>query len=89
MSENQTDMRRATFFFVDGTTLTLELPKQAPKGLFALETALDNAITAPQLAVEVGGKLVVIQMANVKYIEVSPCPERLPERVLRSARQVD
>ena len=69
--------------------MTLEWPRQAPKGAFAVEAAVEKAAASRQLMVEVGGNLVVIEMANVKYFEVIPAPERLPEEIIRNARRLD
>jgi len=87
--ETSTDSRRPIFHFIDGTQLAMEWPKLAPKGVFALENAVQKAVTASQFLVEVEGNLRVIQMANVKFIEVIPAPERLPDGVIRNARRVE
>lgn len=90
MSENQNpETRQAVFHFVDGSQLTLEWPKQVPKGVFALETAVAKAVASQQFTVEADGNLVVIQMANVNFIEVIPAPEKLPDEVIRHGRRVD
>jgi hypothetical protein len=78
--------RRATIHLTDKTTLTLEWPKQDTQGYTFLSEALRNAVEADRLMVEVEGSLVVIQMKNVKYIELLPIPEQLPEGVIRNAR---
>jgi hypothetical protein len=36
--------------------------------------------------VEVEGNLLVIPMRNVKYVELIPAPEQLPDGVIRNAR---
>jgi hypothetical protein len=78
--------RRAIIHFTDNTTLALEWPKQDMQGHVFLSEALRTAVEADRLMVEVEGNLVVIQMRNVKYIELLPVPEHLPQGVLRSAR---
>jgi hypothetical protein len=80
--------RRARFHFTDRTTLTVEWPKQDATGHLFLSEAIRKAIEARQLLVEADGKLLVIQMSNVKYVELLPAPEPLPEGVIRNARLV-
>jgi hypothetical protein len=78
--------RRAVFYFVDNTTLALEWPKQDLQHYVFLSEALRKTVEADRLLVEVEGNLVVIQMRNVKYVELIPVPEQLPEGVIRKAR---
>ena len=78
--------RRAIVHFTDNTTLALEWPKQDMQHYVFLAEALRKAVEADRLLVEVEGNLVVIQMRNVKYVELIPVPEQLPEGVIRDAR---
>jgi hypothetical protein len=78
--------RRAIIHFTDNTTLDLEWPKQEGQGHLFHAEALCTAIEADRLLVEVEGNLIVIQMRNVKYVELLPLPDRLPEGVIRDAR---
>lgn len=79
--------RRAVFHFNDQTSLALEWPKQDTAGHVFLAEAIRKAIEARQLLVEAEGKLLVIQMSNVTYVELNPAPEQLPEGVIRDARR--
>ena len=38
---------------------------------------------------QVGGSLLVIPVRNIKYIQVTPSPEKLPKEVLRGAWVAD
>ena len=78
--------RRAIFHFTDNTTLALEWPKQDMQHYVFLAEALRKAVEADRLLVEVEGNLMVIQTRNVKYVELSPVPDQLPEDVIRNAR---
>jgi hypothetical protein len=80
--------RRAVFHFIDGSHLTLEWPKKIADSSRELAAALRDVAGTSQFAAEVDGKVMVIQMANVKYFEVIPAPERLPIEWIRGARQV-
>jgi hypothetical protein len=83
------DKRKVTFHFLDGTHLTLEWPKQASPEVLNFKAEVRQAIASAQLAVEVEGNLVVIQMTSVKYIEIAPAPETLPSEVIRHARRLE
>lgn len=78
--------RRAIIHFIDNSTLALEWPKQDLQGHVFVSEAIRAAIEADRLMVEVEGNLVIVQMRNVKYIEVLPAPDQLPEGVIRHAR---
>ena len=79
--------RRAVFHFIDHTTLDLEWPKQDTTGFVFLSEALRKAVESERLLVEVEGHLLVIPMHSVKYVELIPVPEQLPEGVIRNARR--
>jgi hypothetical protein len=78
--------RQAVFNFVDGTQLILEWTGQSPESSVEMESAVQSAIASPQFAAQVGENLVVIQMANVNYVEIIPAPDNLPQGVMRHAR---
>ncbi|MCG6888683.1 MAG: hypothetical protein LJE92_03785 [Gammaproteobacteria bacterium] len=73
--------RSISIFFTDGSNLALTFPKQdANPHLLArrVQTALDSR----QLAFEIENELLVIPTNNIKYLQMSPCPEMLPETVI-------
>lgn len=89
---NTTDIkpihRRAIIHFIDGTSLALEWPKQDLSKFTFVSEAIRKALESRQLMVEVEGHLLVIHMSNVKYIELVPAPDKLPEGTIREARHV-
>lgn len=78
--------RRAIIHFTDASKLDLEWPKQDAQGHLFLSEAIRKAVQTERLLVEVGGNLLIIPMQNVKYVEVIPAPEQLPDGVVRNAR---
>ena len=86
--ETAASSRRAVFHFVDGSQLTLEWPKKMADDARELAPALREAASSTHFAAEADGRVVVIQMANVKYFEMIPAPDRLPREWLRGARKV-
>jgi hypothetical protein len=81
--------RRAIIHFLDGTSLTLEWPKQAPKDFLKFRDQVENAMKSPQLCLEVDGNLMIIKTTSVKFFELVPAPEELPPGIVRNARKVD
>jgi hypothetical protein len=61
--------------------MRVSFPDQGGNPLL-LAKRIQQAIEADQLAIEIDGKLTVIPMNNVKYLQASPLPEELPETVV-------
>ena len=78
------DSRQAIFNFADGTQLVVEWPFSRPDEAPRLESRVQRALSSSQFTVEAGGNLVVIQMANVNYVEIIPAPAELPPEVIRN-----
>lgn len=76
------DERIITLFFTDGSELALTFPKQAGNP-HLLAKRVQAALDSPKLAFEIDNELLVIPTNNVKYMQMSPCPERLPDTVIR------
>jgi len=73
--------RFLTVHFIDGSEMSLSFPKQGGNPLL-LAKRVQEAIGARQLSMEIDGQLFVIPMSNVKYMQLSPVPEELPETVI-------
>ena len=70
-----------TIYFIDGSEMLVSFPEQDGSP-FLLAQRIQQAIEADQLAIEIDGKLTVIPMNNIKYLQASPLPEDLPETVV-------
>lgn len=76
-----------TISFIDGTQL--KLTGSRPEEPYArLAGMLEKILAKESLAVEVEGRLMIIPVNNIKTMEVSPAPEKLPAVVIRNARMV-
>ena len=64
---------------MDGTKLNISYPRLAGAA------SVGKAIEADKLAVATSGKLLVIPTRNIKYIEITPVPDSLPDTVIRDA----
>jgi hypothetical protein len=75
-------------FFMDGTKMTLSWPRPEGNDPSTIATAVKNALDSDKLMAVVDGYLLVIPMRNIKYIQITPAPEKLPTGVVRGAQLV-
>ena len=76
------DKRFLTIHFTDGSKLSVTFPKQADEN-YQIASRVQKALDANQLAIEIGDELFVIPMNNIKYLQVNPRPDILPDSVIR------
>jgi hypothetical protein len=76
------DKRFLTIHFTDGSKLSVTFPKQADEN-YQLASRVQKALDANQLAIEIGDEFFVIPMNNIKYLQVNPRPDILPDTVIR------
>ncbi len=80
--------RWMTIFFTDGTKLKFDFPKQRDD-TSNIGAMIKKALNQNQLILEVEGTMFTIPFVNVKYIQIYPCPEKLPDTAIRGAKLVD
>ncbi len=78
-------LRTLTIHFNDQTKITANFPNQGGTGV-SQASDVKKAMESESLALEVDGSLIVIPIRNVKYIQVTPAPESLPQGVIRNAQ---
>jgi hypothetical protein len=78
---NMASKRFLTINFIDGSEMLVSFPHQGGNPLL-LAKRVQQAIEANQLAIEIDGKLTVIPMYNIKYLQAAPLPDELPETVI-------
>jgi hypothetical protein len=74
-----------TIYFMDKTKLTLRWPRQAGNDPIEMAATIKKALDSDKIMAEVDGRLLIIPGRNVKYIEISPAPPKLPKGVLLGA----
>lgn len=76
-----------TISFTDGTHLKLvwQRPEESDTRVASM---LEELLSNESVALEVEGRLMIIPVSNIKMLEVSPSPEKLPAMVVRDARMV-
>jgi len=80
--------RWMTIFFTDGTKLKFDFPKQRDD-TSNIGAMIKKTLNQNQLILEVEGTMFTIPFVNVKYIQIYPCPEKLPDTAIRGAKLVD
>ena len=53
-----------------------------------IATRIEKAIEANELLIELEDRLLVIPLNNIKYIEITPAPPKLPKFAIRNARLI-
>jgi hypothetical protein len=82
------EKRKVTFHFENGETLAVEFPKQAGDDASTAMGNVRKALESDRIQLEVKGELIVILLANVNYIWITPAPEALPTGIIRGARVI-
>ena len=77
-----------TIHFMDKTKLVMRWPRQAGNDPIEIAATIKKALESDKIMAEVDGRLVIIPVRNVKYIEISPAPPKLPKGVLLGAEIV-
>lgn len=80
--------RGMTIYFTDGAKLKFDFPKQRDD-TSNIGALIKKAMDQNQLILEVEGTMFTIPFVNVKYIQIYPCPEKLPDTAIRGAKLVD
>ncbi len=75
-----------TIHFMDGSKLSLQWPRQAGTDPQTVAANVKKALEVDRIVAEVDGTLLVIPMRNVKYIQITPAPEKLPAGILRGVQ---
>jgi hypothetical protein len=76
---------KATIHFIDGTRLNITYPRLKGKNSLGVAAAVGKAINSDKLAIATSNKLLVIPTRNIKYIEINPLPDSLPDTIIRDA----
>jgi len=78
------EKRGMVIHFTDGSTKTLEFPKQATEDQMQAQR-IKQALEERHLVVEADGALVVFPFENIKYLQAYPAPKKLPDFVIKGA----
>lgn len=76
--------RQLTIHFTDSTKISFEFPQQLTNTL-TMAQKISDILKGENLVIEADGVLLLIPLNNVKYIQSTPAPEKLPETVIKGA----
>ena len=74
--------RSLTIHFMDGSKLSVSFPQQLQDPT-RMASMVERALESHQLAIDVSGELFVVPINNIKYLQLYPTPEKLPDLVIR------
>lgn len=74
--------------FVDGTVKTFSLTERQGDEM-QMASRIRAMMESNSLALETATGLIIIPMYNIRFIEVSPTPPKLPDTVISGAMLVD
>ena len=70
----------------DGTDDHFKFPSQADS--FNMAQLVEKLLGSAALALQVGDRLLIIPKANIRSLEVSPCPGKLPDIVMHNVQRL-
>ncbi len=77
--------RWLTIHFMDGTKLNITFPKQVTD-VHQMAQKIQKALDARQLAFALDDEMIIVPIDNIKYMQVHPVAEKLPDSVIRGAK---
>ena len=81
--------RLLTIHFIDGSEMKVTFPEQGGNPLRLAKRVQEAVIDSRQFAIEIGGQLYVFPMSSVKYLQMNPSPDELPENIILGAAIID
>ena len=73
--------------FMDGSSMSFQFDAPSEDTL-SVASQIHNVIDNNIMRLEVDNKLVFIPISNIRTIEITPAPAKLPPQVLKGARTV-
>jgi hypothetical protein len=86
----KTQARRGmTVFFNDGSKMVLDFPQQSPNQS-AAALKLEDVLKNRYILMEVDSTFVMIPFENVRYVQIYPAPESVPNHTyIKGASLID
>jgi hypothetical protein len=82
------EQRNMVIHFMDGTKTAFDFPIQV-KDPSTLISHLENILDKPYLMIESDGAVLMYPVNNIKSVQVYPCPNKLPDFVIKGASAVN
>ena len=72
--------------YTDGTHDHFKFPSQADS--FNMANLVEKLLSSAALALQVGDRLLIIPTANIRSVEIFPCPGKLPDIVMHNVQRL-
>lgn len=76
--------RGLTIHFIDGSKTSFSFSKQVTHDEF-VSLRMDKILEKKALVVEADGALMVVPFSSIKYMQLFPAPQKLPDYVIKDA----
>lgn len=74
--------------FMDGTKIVLRYPDLSDKEASIIASKVQKALDRDKIVVQTNDSILVMPVANIKYIQVTPPPDALPDGIFKNAEIV-
>jgi hypothetical protein len=75
--------------FMDGTKIVFKYPKLTDKEASTIASKVKKALDQDKIVVQTYDSMIVMPVSNIKYIQVTPPPDALPDGILKNAEIVE
>jgi hypothetical protein len=72
--------------YTDGTHDHFKFPSQADS--FNMANLVEKLLSSAALALQVGDRFLIIPTANIRSVEIFPCPGKLPDIVMHNVQRL-
>ena len=73
--------------YTDGSKMLVEYIRE--EEVSSIATRIEKAIESNEVLIELEDRLLVVPLNNLKYIEITPAPPKLPKFTIRHARLIE
>jgi hypothetical protein len=84
-----TKIAHMVIHFMDGTKIVFKYFDLADTEASMIASKVKKALDQDKIVVQTYDSVIVIPVANIKYIQVTPPPDALPDGILKNAEIVD
>jgi hypothetical protein len=83
---NKSETNDLILTYTDGTHDHFKFPSQADS--FGMANLVEKLLSSTALTLQVGDRLLIIPTANIRSVEIFPCPGKLPDIVIHDVERL-
>jgi hypothetical protein len=83
---NKSETNDLIVTYTDGTHDHFKFPSQADS--FGMANLVEKLLSSTALTLQVGDRLLIIPTANIRSVEIFPCPGKLPDIVIHDVERL-